>query len=237
MSRTISRFSSRVVRRASSTWRSCDLATSVITGAPDSSSALTCGSSEALPPARRVAPKATSSACLKSISCWARAKNSVSRGLAPGQPPSMKPTPKSSRCRAMVSLSATVRLMPSRCAPSRSVVSKTWKLSSVAVGLGGHADLTPVGWMSVYRNDRLHSSPIIARAPVPAEVGRKTKKPLAGARGLRAGLGHGGRSVRGGTGRSLRTGAPAANNHDEQGHGGSLAQHRLRAVGRLRMRA
>src|ERR1044072_7624523 len=30
----------------------------------------------------------------------------------------------------MVSLSATVRLMPSRCAPSRSVVSKTWKLSS-----------------------------------------------------------------------------------------------------------
>ena len=34
MSRTISRFSSSVVRRASSTWRGCDLATSVTTDAP-----------------------------------------------------------------------------------------------------------------------------------------------------------------------------------------------------------
>ena len=49
-----------MVRSASSTCRSWDLATSVITGAPESSSALTCGSSAALPPARRVAPKATS---------------------------------------------------------------------------------------------------------------------------------------------------------------------------------
>lgn len=97
MSRTISRFSSRVVRRASSTCRSCALATSVITGAPDFRSAFTWGSSAALPPALRVAPNATSWAFSKVISCWARAKNSVSRGLAPGQPPSMYPTPKVSR--------------------------------------------------------------------------------------------------------------------------------------------
>ncbi len=96
MSRTISRFSSRVVRRASSTWRSWALATRVTTGAPDVRSAFTWGSSAALPPLR-VAPNATSWAFLNVISCWARAKNSVSRGLAPGQPPSMYPTPKSSR--------------------------------------------------------------------------------------------------------------------------------------------
>ncbi len=90
------------------------LATSVITGAPEFRSACTWGSSAALPPALRVAPNATSWAFSNAISCWARAKNSVSRGLAPGQPPSMYPTPKVSRCRAMVSLSATVRLMPSR---------------------------------------------------------------------------------------------------------------------------
>jgi hypothetical protein len=62
----------------------------------------------------------------------ARAKNSVSLGIAPGQPPSMNPTPSSSRSGAIASLSATDRFMPSCCAPSRSVVSYTWK----AVGLG-----------------------------------------------------------------------------------------------------
>src|SRR5437870_8502589 len=33
-------------------------------------------------------------------------------GIAPGQPPSMNPTPNSSSCRAMTSLSATLRLRP-----------------------------------------------------------------------------------------------------------------------------
>src|SRR5256885_15308155 len=42
----------------------------------------------------------------------------------------MKPTPRASRWRAMASLSATERESPSLCAPSRNVVSYTWKLSS-----------------------------------------------------------------------------------------------------------
>ena len=56
-------------------------------------------------------------------SVLARAKNSVSLGSAPGQPPSMNPTPRSSRWRAIASLSATENARPSCCAPSRSVVS------------------------------------------------------------------------------------------------------------------
>ena len=108
MSRTIARFSSSVVRSACSTCRTSDLATSVTTGARESSSARTCGSSAARAPALRVAPKATSIACLQlSSPSAARAKNSVSLGIAPGQPPSMKPTPSWSSSRATASLSAT----------------------------------------------------------------------------------------------------------------------------------
>ena len=123
MSSTIARFSSNVVRRASSTCRSWDLATNVTTDAPLSRSAATSGSSAAATPARRVAPKAASVALRRSSSWAARRKNSVSLGFAPGQPPSMKPTPSPSICRAMESLSSTERFNPSCCAPSRSVVS------------------------------------------------------------------------------------------------------------------
>ncbi len=130
MSRTIARFSSFVVRSASATWRTSDLATRQTTGASESSSARTWASSPTFTPALRVAPKATSWA-LRSFSspAAARAKNSVSLGIAPGQPPSMKPTPNSSSNRATASLSLTEYEMPSRCAPSRSVVSKTWNAS------------------------------------------------------------------------------------------------------------
>ena len=89
MSRIIDRFSSSVVRSASSTWRSWDFATSVTTDAPLSRRAATCGSSAARTPARRVAPNAASLAWRRSSSAAARRKNSVSFGLAPGQPPSM----------------------------------------------------------------------------------------------------------------------------------------------------
>ncbi len=123
MSATIARFSSRVVRSASSTCRACDLATRVTTGAWESSSARTSGSSAAVPPARRVAPKAASSACWRSSSVAARRKKSVSFGFAPGQPPSMYPTPSESSAVAIASLSATDRFRPSCCAPSRRVVS------------------------------------------------------------------------------------------------------------------
>ena len=47
----------------------------------------------------------------------------------------------------------------------------------------------------------------------------------------------GGRPYRGRTWRSLRTGAPAANNHGEREHGGSLAQTAPVLTLRLRMRA
>ena len=126
VSRTIARFSSRVVRSARSTCRTSDLATRHTTGVSASSTARTCGSASAFRSARRVAPKATSSACFRSSSERARRKNSVSFGIAPGHPPSMKPTPNSSSSRAMASLSTTEYVTPSRWAPSRSVVSKTW---------------------------------------------------------------------------------------------------------------
>ena len=91
MSRIIARFSSRVVRSALTTWRGSALATRVTTPAPDSRSAATWGSSAATAPALRVEPNAASRACLRSSSVRALAKNSVSFGTAPGQPPSMKP--------------------------------------------------------------------------------------------------------------------------------------------------
>ena len=108
MSDTIARFSSRLVRSARSTCQTSDLATRVITGARLSSSARTCGSAVTATPALRVAPKATSVACRSDSSpAAARAKNSVSLGTAPGQPPSMNPTPSESSSRATASLSAT----------------------------------------------------------------------------------------------------------------------------------
>ena len=53
----------------------------------------------------------------------AAAKNSMSFGLEPGQPPSMNGKPYSSSMRATRSLSASERVMFSPCVPSRRVVS------------------------------------------------------------------------------------------------------------------
>ena len=72
--------------------------------------------------ARRVLPKTTISAFF-SFSALAFWKNSASRGLEPGQPPSMKLTPISSRREAISSLSTTEKETPSFCAPSLNVVS------------------------------------------------------------------------------------------------------------------
>ena len=108
MSATMARFSSSVVRSAPMTCSTSDLATRVITSARESSSACTCGSSSTATPALRVAPNATSTAFFRvSSPSAARAKNSVSLGIAPGQPPSMKPTPIWSSSRATASLSPT----------------------------------------------------------------------------------------------------------------------------------
>ncbi len=90
MSATMAQFSATSVRSARSMWRRSDFATSVTTGAWESSRARTCGSRSAVVPALRVAPNATSAACRRvSSPAAARAKNSVSLGSAPGQPPSM----------------------------------------------------------------------------------------------------------------------------------------------------
>ena len=85
-------------------------------------------------PTRRVKPKATSSAFLSGTAPSAIAlKYAVSPGLAPGQPPSMKPTPSSSSSPVIASLSTTDRFSPSCCDPSRRVVSNTW--NSAGLGL------------------------------------------------------------------------------------------------------
>ena len=96
-SRIIARFSSSVVLRARSTWRSNAFATRVTAGAPLSRRAPSKTSSAAFAFGRRVAPKATKVAFLSFNSFLASAKNSVSLGFAPGQPPSIKPTPRSSK--------------------------------------------------------------------------------------------------------------------------------------------
>ena len=76
--------SSRVVRRASVTWKSHDLPTMQAMGAPACTSASRVGSTSTLPAGRRVDPKATSSAVSKRSSVRARRKNSSSFGLACG---------------------------------------------------------------------------------------------------------------------------------------------------------
>ncbi len=103
----MARFSSAVVRSARSTCRMSDLATRHTTEVSASTSARICGSSSTATPALRVAPNATSTAFFSCSSVRARAKNSVSFGMAPGQPPSMKPTPSSSSSLATASLSTT----------------------------------------------------------------------------------------------------------------------------------
>ena len=62
----------------------------------------------AVVPARRVEPKATTVAFF-SPSFMAGSKNAASRGLEPGQPPSMYETPKASSRSATASFDSTVR--------------------------------------------------------------------------------------------------------------------------------
>ena len=93
-------------------------------------------SSSGFPWARQVAPKAVIVAFFQDIS-RACSKKSASFGLEPGQPPSMKATPRSSKRRAIRSLSAHESEMPSRCVPSRNVVSYIY-----------HSDVQVTGFVS-----------------------------------------------------------------------------------------
>ncbi len=87
-SRTMATPSSGVVRSASVTWRSQDFPTMQTTSVPVSSSSRSTEESSARSPARRVIPNDVSWA-FASVSLAASLKNSVSRGFAPGHPPSM----------------------------------------------------------------------------------------------------------------------------------------------------
>ena len=98
----------------------------------------------------------------RSSSSRARAKNSVSLGIAPGQPPSMKPTPSSSSWRAIASLSATESLQP---------------LLLRAVAQGGVVDVERA--LQVHR---VRPGPRAARG-----AGAQTKRPPVGTGGLRVG--------------------------------------------------
>ena len=103
---TIARFSASVVRSASSTCRRCALGDQ----RHDRRAASRRGPGPAgrrRPSRRRGGWRRTPRAARASgrARSAARRKNSVSLGFAPGQPPSMNPTPRSSRCRAIASLS------------------------------------------------------------------------------------------------------------------------------------
>ena len=80
---------------------------------PESTNAFTCGSSLADKSSFLVEPKLTSFAFFKFNSLFAASKNSSSLGDAPGQPPSIKLTPKPSISFAIAILSFTDGEIPS----------------------------------------------------------------------------------------------------------------------------
>ena len=118
----MSRFCCGVAPRTSVTWSSQLLPKIVTTGVSAATSSRRLGSFSGALSLWRVDPKAASLAvcqrCLR-----AAAKNSMSLGLEPGQPPSMNGKPYSSSIRATRSLSASERVMFSPWVPSRRVVS------------------------------------------------------------------------------------------------------------------
>ena len=90
---------------------------------PESTNAFTCGSSLADKSSFLVEPKLTSFAFFSFNSLFAVSKNSSSFGEAPGQPPSIKLTPKLSISFAIAILSFTDGEIPSCWKPSLKVVS------------------------------------------------------------------------------------------------------------------
>ena len=94
----------------------------VTTGVSAATSSRRLGSSSGRLARCRVLPKAAS-ARAASASLRAAAKNSMSLGLEPGQPPSMNGKPYSSSICATRSLSASESVMFSPWVPSRRVVS------------------------------------------------------------------------------------------------------------------
>ena len=118
----MSRFSAGVAPSTSTTCSSQLLPKIVTTGVSAATSSRRLGSSSGRLERWRVLPNAASFACCQR-SFRAAAKNSMSLGLEPGQPPSMYGKPYSSSIRATRSLSARESVMFSPWVPSRRVVS------------------------------------------------------------------------------------------------------------------
>ncbi len=118
----MARFSSAVAPSTPVTCMSQLFPTSVMIGDSASIRARMFASSSTRLARLRVKPKAAIRA-FRQVIPFAAAKNSESLGLEPGQPPSMKGIPKSSSRRAIFSLSVRETVRPSRCVPSRRVVS------------------------------------------------------------------------------------------------------------------
>ena len=110
---------------APSTWVTCSsqlLPKIVTTGVSAATSSWRLGSVAAVLALWRVLPNEASLAVCQ-VSLRAAAKNSMSFGFDPGQPPSMNGKPYSSSMRATRSLSASESVMFSPWVPSRRVVS------------------------------------------------------------------------------------------------------------------
>ena len=107
-----SKLMANVVSKASVTWRVQLFPKMVTISVSADKRASSVGSALAVFLAFRVEPNATILACCKGVDfmIW---KNSMSFGLAPGHPPSMKWTPSSSNLRAMRTLSSTEKLTSS----------------------------------------------------------------------------------------------------------------------------
>ena len=98
------------------------LPTSVHTGAKESASSRSDGSSSAATSRRRVMPKATTSEVSK-LSPASSSKRATSLGLDAGKPASIRCTPSESSAWATRTFSSADSDIPSPCMPSRKVVS------------------------------------------------------------------------------------------------------------------
>jgi hypothetical protein len=118
----IRRFSSGSTFVTFSRWSDHVLPTSVQTGAKQSASRRSAGSSSARESRRRVIPNAATCAVSK-LSPERRSNSASSFGFEAGKPASIKCTPSESSACATRTFSSTDSDMPSPCMPSRRVVS------------------------------------------------------------------------------------------------------------------
>src|SRR3954464_15614953 len=140
----IARFSSRSTRTTLSRCSDQVLPTNVHTGAKQSASSRSAGSSAALTSRRRVMPNAAISV-VPNVSRESSSKSSASLGFDAGKPASTKWMPSSSSLCATRTFSAAVRDIPSPCIPSRRVASYSCMGPRLRDQVGGLGDLVELG--------------------------------------------------------------------------------------------